>query len=48
VPSSSEGPGVVDVVDLTTLQRADTDPFQPGVQSIPARGARVLMDYFRQ
>ena len=26
VPSSSAGPGVIDVVDLTTLQRADTDP----------------------
>jgi hypothetical protein len=48
VPSSSEGPGVVDVVDLATLARFDTDPLHPGVQSVPARGARVLMDYFRQ
>ncbi len=48
VPRSSAGSGVVDVIDLQTLERADTNPFQPGVQSIPARGARVLMDYFRQ
>ena len=48
VPRSSEGQGVVDVIDLSTFQRVDTDVFQLGVQSVPARGARVLMDYFRQ
>ena len=48
VPSSSEGPGVVDVVDLETLERVDTDVFQPGVQSIAARGAQRVAHYFRQ
>jgi hypothetical protein len=48
VPSSSEGPGVVDVIDLATLTRVDTDLTTPGTQSIRAVGAAVLMDYFRQ
>ena len=40
--------GVVDVIDLDALQRVDTNVFVPGVQSIDAPGAEVLMDYFRQ
>jgi len=38
VPSSSEGPGVVDVIDLAGLRRTDTDAYLPGIQSIPRRG----------
>jgi hypothetical protein len=48
VPNSSEGPGVVDVVDLATLQRHDTDAWQFGVQSIQAPGVFGLADYWRQ
>ena len=49
VPSpGSGGPGVIDVIDLGTLQRLDTNAFRPGVQSILAPQAVVLMDYFRQ
>ncbi len=48
IPASFAGPGVVDVVDLSSFLRVDTDPFQAGVQSIPAEGATVLMDYFSQ
>ena len=42
-------PGVVDVltVDSGTQERTDTDPFLPGVQSIPVPNVRILMDYFR-
>ncbi len=38
----------VDVLRLDTGLRVDTNAFRPGVQSIPARGAAVVMDYFRQ
>ncbi|MHC5012820.1 MAG: hypothetical protein ACYTG6_18060, partial [Planctomycetota bacterium] len=49
VPFSDQGGGVVDVIRLDSgFQRFDTDPFQSGVQSIPAQGVSVLMDYFRQ
>jgi len=49
VPNSIEGPGVVDVIFLSSgFQRFDTDPFLPGVQSIPVPGAIGLMDYVRQ
>jgi hypothetical protein len=48
VPSSTAGPGVVDVIELATLTRFDVDAGAPGVQSIPAPGASVLMSYFRQ
>jgi hypothetical protein len=43
-------PGVIDVFDLSTIsnRRVDTDVFLPGIQSIPAPNAGVLMDYFRQ
>jgi len=49
VPNSSQGGGVIDVIALESgFVRFDTDVNQPGVQSIPADGASVLMDYFRQ
>ncbi len=38
----------IDVIDLATGVRMDTNPFQAGVQSIPAPGARYVMSYFRQ
>ena len=40
--------GVLDVVDLETRQRVDTNAFRPGVQSIPAVGVTGLASYFRQ
>ncbi len=50
VPASSEGPGVVDVIDLLsgTPTRFDVNVFEDGVQSIAAPGVRGLADYFRQ
>lgn len=48
VRGGDSGSGAVDVIDLATGQRIDTDVFQPGVQSISAPGARLVMDYFRQ
>jgi len=45
VPLSS---GAVDVVSLAGHVRFDTNAFHAGVQSVPAPGVRVLMDYFRQ
>jgi hypothetical protein len=38
----------VDVIELATGLRIDTNPFDPGVQSIPVAGARTLAHYFRQ
>jgi len=48
IPSSSEGPGVLDVIELATGQRLDTDPYQPGTQSVPVPGVTGLAHYFRQ
>lgn len=48
VPVSSEGPGAVDVISLDNFARFDTDPFQPGIQSIPTPGVTVLSDLYRQ
>jgi hypothetical protein len=49
VPNSSEGPGVVDVIAMSAgFTRFDTDAYQTGVQSIPAPGAIILSDYWRQ
>jgi hypothetical protein len=48
VPTRGRAGSFVDVLDLRTGERVDTDPFLAGVQSIPAPGARVVMDYFRQ
>jgi hypothetical protein len=42
------GHGAVDVIDLASGRRLDVNPFQDGVQSIPAAGARVVASYFRQ
>jgi hypothetical protein len=38
----------VDVIRLSTGLREDVNAFRPGIQSIEARGASVVMDYFRQ
>jgi hypothetical protein len=48
IPSSSRGGGVVDVISLGTGQRRDVDLYEPGIQSISASGANLVMDYFRQ
>ena len=48
VPFPSGGVGVVDVINIGTGQREDTNPYIPGVQSIIAPNAQVLSDYFRQ
>jgi len=49
VPSSSQGPGVVDVLSADSgFTRHDTDPYVSGIQSIPVPGATFLMDYYRQ
>jgi hypothetical protein len=49
VPNSDEGPGVVDVIFLSSgFARFDTDPFLPGVQSIQVPGTIGLMDFVRQ
>ena len=50
VPTSTEGPGVVDVIDINSpgYRRVDTNVFHVGVQSIPASGVSGLMDYWRQ
>lgn len=49
VPTSNEGPGVVDVIFLEGgFQRFDTNPFHDGIQSIPVPGVRGVMDFFRQ
>ena len=41
-------PKAIDVLELATGLRVDVNRFHPGVQSIPARGAAVVMDYFRE
>ena len=48
IPNSSEGPGVIDVIALTSgFTRFDTDKYLTGTQSIPCAGARFLGSYFR-
>jgi len=48
IPNSSEGPGVIDVIALTSgFTRFDTDKYLTGTQSIPCPGARFLGSYFR-
>ena len=44
------GQGVVDVIEIETgtLQRFDTNVFEPGVQSLSVRNATLVADYFRQ
>lgn len=47
VPNSTEGPGVIDVIQLTSgNNRFDVNGYLPGVQSIPCPGARHLATYF--
>jgi lactonase family protein with 7-bladed beta-propeller len=50
VPNSSEGPGVIDVLDVTKpgFPRVDTNKHVAGTQSVPAAGVNLLVDYFRQ
>lgn len=49
VPSPALGVGGVDVILLDgAYLRFDTNPFEPGVQSIEAPGTSVIMDYWRQ
>lgn len=49
VPNPTAGSGVVDCVRIDQgTTRTDTNPFQNGIQSIPAPNATVVMDYFRQ
>jgi hypothetical protein len=49
IPNPVQGTGVVDVIRIDQgNNRIDTNPFHPGVQSIPAPNVQVLMDYFRQ
>ena len=42
------GNEAIDVIRIASGQRVDTSAYQSGVQSIPAPGARVVADYFRQ
>lgn len=46
--SSTTGQPAIDVIDLATAQRIDTNPFAIGTQSVPASGALGVVDYFRQ
>ena len=50
VPTSTEGPGVVDVIDVSSpgYRRFDTNVFLPGIQSIPVSGITGLCNYWRQ
>ena len=49
MPNSFEGPGVVDVIDLSSgFRRYDTDPFVTGVQSLPATNVNIVADFMRQ
>ena len=49
VPNSTQGGGVIDVINMgTSYTRTDTNVFEAGIQSIPATGAQLVMDYFRQ
>jgi hypothetical protein len=47
VPDSTEGPGAIDVIELRSMQRVDTNRYSPGTQSIPASGVTGLADYWR-
>ena len=49
VPNSTEGPGTIDVIALTSgYTRFDVDGYTPGVQSVPCPGVRYVIDYWRQ
>jgi hypothetical protein len=44
----SQLPGRIDVIDIQSGLRKYVNAFRPGTQSIEARGATVVMDYFRE
>ncbi len=48
VRRTADGVGAVDVIELASGLRVDTNAHHDGVQSIPADGAAIVMDYFRQ
>jgi len=50
VPVRGAQPGQehIDVIQIINGQRIDTDPYLPGLQSIPVPGASVVANYFRQ
>ena len=49
VPFPTSGSGSIDVINIGAgFTILDTNPFQPGTQSIPAPGVSLVMDYFRQ
>ena len=50
IPNPVDSDGVVDVIDIERpgLPRLDVDVFTPGVQSVPAPRASVVVDYWRQ
>jgi YVTN family beta-propeller protein len=48
VRRSPAGSEAVDVLRLSNGSRVDTNAYHAGTQSIPASGAAVVMDYFRQ
>ena len=48
VPNSTEGPGAVDVINIQTGVRFDTDAYTPGVQSVQVPSVSGVIDYWRQ
>ncbi|TDJ76054.1 MAG: hypothetical protein E2O39_03605 [Planctomycetota bacterium] len=50
IPNAVGASGVIDVIDIAASGaiRRDTNPFLPGIQSIPAPNVNILMDYYRQ
>lgn len=49
VPNPAQGASVVDVIRIDQgFTRIDTNAFHVGIQSIPAPGVQVVMDYYRQ
>lgn len=50
IPTSTEGPGVIDVIDVSSpgYRRFDTNKYLPSVQSIQTPGITGLCDYWRQ
>ena len=48
VPNSTEGPGAVDVINIQTGVRFDTDAYTPGVQSVQVPSVNAVIDYWRQ
>lgn len=48
VPNSTEGPGAVDVINVQTGVRFDTDAYTAGVQSVQVPSVSGVIDYWRQ